>query len=176
MSSDNLTVNNMVIDSAMVRAVKTNHYGIFSKIKDIEAFSETKEFNAHHFRRNYELQSTIVKVQYLKQMVELLEKGGYEQVRLETGKNLPITFTASTGKGESFFSILAPRYMSEYYSKKLKQAEKELLGFQTCCKKCDWKNRYNSKTEAIDAGEEHKYFEGHGYKVFNSQIEEVASK
>ncbi len=123
--------------------------------------------NLSRFKRTHNLEQAVVSVYYLRRMVDILEEGGYTKVLVEMGTDTPVQFTAS-GRESNTIGCIAPQVAPEE-KEKLLEAQQELGDFQTEClhESCDWQDTYEGLDEAKDAGREHRYFEGHQFKVYS---------
>lgn len=164
MSSEEIGSGEWAQDVAEIHKVVTNSPQLLDDLNDLN-YDSCESINVPYFKRNNELKSTVLSVAFLKKVVEYLDSTGYSKVMLEVGDDLPVLFSASENNTDTVAAI-APRI--DHQDKPL-EAQLELAPFETVCRNddCGWRGKYGSEDEALEAGKEHRYFEGHQFKVYS---------
>ena len=149
-----------------IHEVVSDNEDVLDVLNDLTC-DRKEPLNISYIKRNYDLSKTVISVHYLKKMADMLASGGYSTVLIEAGEDAPILFSATFQESRTFGGI-APRLGTNLKHSKL-EAQEQFGHFDTRCrsKGCGWNDTYESQKEALDAGREHRYFEGHQFKVYS---------
>jgi len=151
-------------DVAEIHKVVTDNPDLLSDLNYFN-YDLCESINLPYFKRNNDLNRSVLSVAFLKKVVEYLEAADYSKVMIEVGDNTPVLFSSSENNTNTVAAI-APIVRN---NDKPLDAQLELGPFETVCRNedCSWTKKYDSEGEAVEAGKEHRYFEGHQYKVYS---------
>ncbi|EMA11561.1 hypothetical protein SAMN05443574_103266 [Haloarcula vallismortis] len=163
MSEEKITSGQWAEDVAEIHKVVTDNNDLLKELNELN-YDPCDSINLSYFKKNNELNKSVISVAFLRKIVEYLEAAGQSAVMIEVGNDVPVLFSASENNTNTVAAI-APRI--DHNDDPL-DAQLELGPFETVCRNedCNWTGKYDSENQAVEAGKEHRYFEGHQFKVY----------